>query len=354
MKRLFALILTLSLLLLTACGGTGDKTDSSGSGDASGSTGTSGDSGSTESEAPASVTKLRFNLVKSTSDPQYEWYGRFWDAVKEASGGEIEGEIFTGESLGVTADVLEQAAQGEPVVADCDLAYLANYVPDMAAVMSPYLIQEPDQILKLWDSEVFQDLCGQLEAKGLHLIALNYEGTRNLVTVKPVASRADVGPLKIRCASTTMWNSVVETLGGNPTNIPMSEVYQALSQGVVDGAEGVYNVIYSNKWYEVCKNITLTGHLVGYTAIAMSSEVYNSLSDGAREALDATAMEYMGEFLELSDGVQADFKAKLEAEGVVITEIDKAEFVEAANRVPEKFPDWSDGILEKLQGVLYN
>ena len=203
MKRLFALILTLSLLLLTACGGPGDKT---GSGDASGSTGTSGDSGSSESEAPASVTKLRFNLVKSTGDPQYEWYGRFWDAVKEASGGEIEGEIFTGESLGVTADVLEQAAQGEPVVADCDLAYLANYVPDMAAVMSPYLIQEPDQILKLWDSEVFQDLCGQLEAKGLHLIALNYEGTRNLVTVKPVASRADVGPLQIRCASTTMWN----------------------------------------------------------------------------------------------------------------------------------------------------
>lgn len=341
MKRLLALILAgMMTLTLAACGNTDTSADS-------------GDSGEGQSDA-AETTTLKFNLVKSTTDPQYEWYGRFWEDVKEATGGELEGEIYTGESLGVTADVLEQAAQGEPVVADCDLAYLANYVPDMGAIMSPYLIQEPDQILKLWGSEVFQDLCAQLEEKGLHLIALNYEGTRNLITMDPVTSRSDVAPMKIRCASTTMWNSVVETLGGNPTNIAMSEVYQALSQGVVDGAEGVYSVIYSNKWYEVCKNITLTEHLVGYTAIVMSSEVYNSLSEAARTGLDTEAMNYMEEFLELSGDVQDEYKAMLEEEGVVISEIDKTEFIEAASKVPENFPEWSDGIVEELQAVLYN
>lgn len=340
MKRWFAFILAAMMVLsLAACGDTEPAADEG------------GDSSQTE-EPAAATTTLKFNLVKSTTDPQYEWYGRFWDDVKEATGGEVEGEIYTGESLGVTADVLEQAAQGEPVVADCDLAYLANYVPDMAAIMSPYLIQEPDQILKLWDSEVFQNLCAQLEEKGLHLIALNYEGTRNLMTSEPVTSRSDVAPMKIRCASTTMWNSVVETLGGNPTNIAMSEVYQALSQGVVDGGEGVYNVIYSNKWYEVCKYITLTEHLVGYTAIAMSSEVYNSLSDEAKAGLDETAKAYMNEFLELSDGVQQEYREKLEAEGVVISEIDKTEFIEAAASVPDNFPEWTDGIVDELQAVL--
>lgn len=341
MKRFLALILAgMMTLTLVACGNTDTSTDS-------------GDSGESQGDATETTT-LKFNLVKSTTDPQYEWYGRFWEDVNEATSGEVEGEIYTGESLGVTADVLEQAAQGEPVVADCDLAYLANYVPDMAAIMSPYLIQEPDQILKLWDSEVFQNLCAQLEEKGLHLIALNYEGTRNLITTDPVTCRSDVAPMKIRCASTTMWNSVVETLGGNPTNIAMSEVYQALSQGVVDGAEGVYSVIYSNKWYEVCKNITLTEHLVGYTAVVMSSEIYNSLSEDAKAGLDATAMDYMKEFLELSGGVQDEYKAKLEEEGVVISEIDKTEFIEAASKVPENFPEWSDGIVEELQAVLDN
>lgn len=336
MKRLLATALSaLMILSLAACGSEN---------------GTPSENNAQEESVKA--TNLRFNLVKSTTDPQYEWYGRFWDDVAKNTNGAVTGEIYTGESLGVTADVLEQAAQGEPVVADCDLAYLANYVPDMAAIMSPYLIQKPEQILKLWDSEVFQNLCSQLEEKGLHLLALNYEGTRNLVTKKAVPTRADAKPLAIRCAATTMWNSVVETLGANPTNIPMSEVYQALSQGVVDGAEGVFSVIYSNKWYEVCKHITLTEHLVGYTAIVMSADVYNSLSEEAKSSLDSTCVDYMKEFLELSGDVQDDFRAKLEAEGVVISEIDKSEFIEAAKKVPANFPEWSDGIIDELNAVL--
>ena len=79
--------------------------------------------------------------------------------------------------------MIEQAALGERVVADCDLAWLANYVPDMAAIMSPYLIQKPEEIMAIWNSEVFEDMCTELEAQGLHLIALNW-GTRNLLTKK--------------------------------------------------------------------------------------------------------------------------------------------------------------------------
>ena len=148
--------------------------------------------------AAAEATTLKFNLVKSNTDPQYEWYGRFFDDLEAASNGEIVGEIYTTESLGPTADVIEQAALGERVVADCDLAWLANYVPDMAAIMSPYLIQKPEEIMAIWNSEVFQDMCTELEAQGLHLIALNYEGTRNLLTKKDITSRADVNGLKMR------------------------------------------------------------------------------------------------------------------------------------------------------------
>ena len=341
------LVLCLVCLMVLSFAACGDASNGSSDTDNSAASGNEEDAGTA-----VEPVNLKFNLVKSTNDPQYEWYGRFFSDVEEASNGEIVTEVYTLESLGSTADVLEQASQGEAVVVDCDVAYLANYVPDFAAIMSPYLIQAPEEGLVLWNSDVFKGMCAELEDAGLHLIALNYEGTRNLVTNTPITSREDISKLKIRCASTTMWNAVVETLGGNPTNISMSEVYQALSQGVADGAEGVYSVIYSNKWYETLKDITLTEHLIGFTAIAMSSEIYNSLSDDAREALDSVSYDYMEEFLELSGGVQEEYKQKLIDEGVTISEIDKTEFIEAAQDVPSLFPDWTDGVYEEIQAVL--
>lgn len=301
--------------------------------------------------AGESIT-LKYNLVKPNTDPQYEWFSRFWKDVEKESKGYIKGEVYVSESLGTTADVLEQASFGEPVVADCDLAYLANYVPDFAAMMAPYLLQTPEDNLVLWNSPVFREMCSELQDQGLHLVALCYEGTRNLFTKGPITSRSDVNGLKIRCATTTMWTAVAEMLGGNPTAIPQSETYQALSQGVADGCEGVFSVFWSQKWYESLKVITKTEHIIGHTAMVMSSEVYKSLPDDARQALDRVAVKYMEEFLALSGGVQQRFLDQLIANGVVVNEIDKTEFIEAAKLIPAKFPDWTPGIYEKLSAVL--
>lgn len=295
---------------------------------------------------------LKFNLVKSSSDPQYKWYGRFFSDLEKATNGAVKTQVYTSESLGTTADVLEQASMGEAVIADCDVAYLANYVPDFAMIMAPYLIQTPEEGFVVWNSDIFKDMCAKLEKSGLHLIALNYEGTRNLITKSLVSTRKDVSKLKIRCAATPMWNAVVGVLNGNATNIPMSETYQALSQGVADGCEGVYSVIYSQKWFERLKYITLTEHLIGFTAIAMSSKVYNSLPVDVRAAMDKVAYDYMEEFLRLSGGVQEEYRQKLVASGVTINKIDKTEFIKAAQDVPSRFSNWTPGTYQKLQQIL--
>lgn len=302
--------------------------------------------------AGAAPVNLKFNHVQTTTNFTYDIYQQFAEDLKEASNGEVTMEVYAASALGETPDIMEQAAMGENVIADCDLAYLGNYVKDFAALMSPYLIQNPEEVLILWNSDLFADLCAQLEQKGLHLIAMNYDGTRNLLTKTPINSRSDVSGLKIRCAPAAMWNRVVEVLGGNPTNIAQSELYQALSQGVADGAECPFFVFYTKKWHEVCKYITLTEHLHAYCTLVMSSDVYNSLSDEAKKAVNEVSLKYMNEFLEAADEQQLMYKRLLEEEGVIISEIDKTEFIEASKAIPEFFPEWTPGFYDSVVALL--
>ncbi|MGE4549602.1 MAG: hypothetical protein AB7C89_08650, partial [Intestinibacillus sp.] len=108
-KRFLALLLAAGMCVsLAACGGSG----ASGSG-----SGSSGDSGS-------KVT-LKFNFVKASTDPEYQWYDEYFKGISEASGGEIAYELYPSEALGGSADVLEMASLGQAVVQDCDFSYLA-------------------------------------------------------------------------------------------------------------------------------------------------------------------------------------------------------------------------------------
>ncbi len=298
------------------------------------------------------ATNLKFNFVKSSSDPEFKWYDEYFGEISEKSGGTITYDLYPSEAIGKTPDVLEMAAQGEPVVVDCDLSYLANYVPDFAAGMAPYLIQTPEQIEKFWKSDVGQRLCAQLEEKGLHLIDLHYFGTRNLIANTEVNSRDEIGKLKIRCAPTKGWNEVVRVLGGNATNTAWSEVYQALSQGVADGAESPYALLYSAKLYEPCKYIIKTEHLVASTAIVMSSEVYNNLPQQAKDALDSVGSAYPKKAIELALSVEQVYIDKLLAAGVKILDIDKTEFIKAAEDTPKQFPEWTPGIYEEIKAAL--
>ena len=298
------------------------------------------------------VVTLKFNFVKTSSDPEYGWYAKYFNDIYEATNHEVGYELYPSEALGGSADVLEMAANGEDVVQDCDFSYLATYVPDIAVAMSPYLIQEPEQIVKLWKSEVGQEWEKGLEEKGLHFLDIHYFGTRNLICNKEVHTRDDLKSLKIRCAATPMWNEVVRVLGGNATNTAWSETYQALSQGVADGAESPYGLLYSSKLYEPCKYIINTNHLVAATTVVMSQATFEKLSPEAQKALDEVATDFAVTQIDRVNKVTEEYKTKLEAEGVTFIDIDKTEFIEAAQDTPNYFPEWSEGLYERVQNAI--
>ena len=344
MKKFLALLLaTLMVLSMTACG---SKTESSSSSSSS----SSSEPAKEESKEPE-CTVIKFNFSKSNADATYAWWCGVFDEIYEKSGHTVKFEVYPSEALGSIPDTIESASKGEAVMADGDLAYLETYVPDLSVGMAPYLMQKPEDIQKFWESDVGERLFGQLEEKGLKCISMSYFGTRNTMTNKEVHSRADFGKLKIRCASAAMWNEVVRVLGGNATNTAWSEVYQAISQGVADGCESPLTALYSSKVQEVCKYCIMTEHCIASTILVMSNDVFNSLPQQAQDAINTVMHDYCDKAIENVNAATAEVREKMEAEGVTFIEVDKSEFIAAAQDTPKYF-NWTPGLYEEVQAAL--
>jgi len=328
-KKLISTGMTVILLvMMTACGQTSDA------------------SGRTD------VVTLKMNSVKTSSDPEYQWWESFLKEIEEKSNGTLKCEIYPSESIGTQANMIEATSRGAAILQDCDASWLSNYVADFSVFMAPYTIQKPEEIQQLWESEIGQDMCERLEEHGLKVVTIVYFGTRNLISNRPVETREDMKNLKIRCASTKMWNEVVRVLGGNATNTPWSETYQAISQGIADGAESPYSLLYSSKLYEQAKYITKTEHVVASTVIVMSKELFDSLPKEAQDAIEEVGHSYPDQAIENVQGVEQEYIDKLTAEGVMISEIDKTAFLEAAKDTKKQFPEWTEGLYEEVHKVL--
>lgn len=293
-------------------------------------------------------TLLRMNMVVSNQDAHFPLWQEFAKELETASKGTLKVEVYPTETLGKTVDMIQAISKGAPILQDSDPSHLSNYVPDYAVFMNPYLFKKPEDISKAWNSDLGRKMEGELNQKGLRIVTAVYFGSRHLISDKEVKSRADTKGMKIRNAPTKMWNEVSKTLGGNPTNTAWSEVYNALSQGVADGAEAPLSLLYSAKLYEAKKNVSLTGHLVATTTIVMSQKVYEGLPQDAKNALDTVGRAYPAKRAPQILEIEKEFRGKLEAAGVKFNDVDKKDFIEAAKDVSKAFPEWSPGLYDAM------
>jgi len=296
---------------------------------------------------------FRLNMSKNSQDPQYPLVMKFAEDVQKLTNGHIRVQVYPGEGLGRAVDVIEMASRGELVFADSDFNYMGSFAPDMSVLQSPYVLQDITDVVNVLKTPEYREMHERLRARGLHVLAANYEGPRILWTNRRITTRSDVAGLRLRAAPAPMWNAISEVLGGNPTNIPISETYSALQQGVVDGAEMSPPIAHSWKWHEVAKFATRTDHVMGITLLVMSSKVYNELAPDVRAGLDQAAENLMQEYLRLSDKLNEETFQMLRREGVTISDIDKADFIAAAQQIiPSRFPDWTPGIVSRLRASL--
>lgn len=273
--------------------------------------------------------------------------------IKERSNGSVEIQVYAGGQLPIGKDSMEQVANGANWISVDGLNFIGDYVPDFNAINGPMLYKNFDEYLAMTQSDLVKNLKAEAAKQEIKVLSLDYLfGFRSMLTDKEVRTPADLEGVKVRVPNSQLYMYTLEAMGANPTPLPFTEVYSGIQQGVVDGLEGSLMTIYGTKIYEVRKNVSLTNHLLGVSAVCISKPVWEGLSENQRtiiqEEFDAGA-RYNNE---VTVTLEKEYKVKLEELGVKFNEVDLESFNVETAKVFSKFPKWTPGIYGEIEKEL--
>ncbi len=272
--------------------------------------------------------------------------------VDERSHGKVKLELYPSSQLGSKLEVIEQGTMGANVCMLADPGFLGEYVPDFTILSGPYFA-DWDKLFKLIHTDWFKGLEARLYEKGLVGLSYNWMlGSRNLVANKPVLKPEDFKGLKIRVPSAKIQIEAFKAMGATPTPMPLSEVYTALSQGVIDGAENPTNVLYGQKHFEAAPNLMLIESVNMINCWMVGRAFVEKLPPDVVQLLKETCDE-AGEYSKkLVPELDAKAARLIEEAGAKVFTVDKELFREAARPTYDKFPEWTPNLYNDLQKLM--
>jgi len=245
------------------------------------------------------------------------------------SGGKMAIDIYPSGQLGNERELIELLQIGSLAMTKVSASPLEGFVPAMKVFNIPYLFDSSEQFLRVLDSDIGKELLHAPEVVRLRGLGYYDAGARSFyTTTRPVQQPADLGGLKIRVQESQTAMQMVSALGGAPTPIAWGELYTALQQGVVDGAENNPPSFFLSRHYEIAKYYTLDEHSSVPDILLISEYVWDSLDAEQRQWLQM-AVEDSVQYQRVQ--WQKDTQAALDAvaaAGVTLIYPDKAKFVD--------------------------
>jgi tripartite ATP-independent transporter DctP family solute receptor len=302
-------------------------------------------------QAPINI-RLAHSL--STTEPAHLAALFFAKNVAERTNNRVKIEVFPGEQLGSGKDVNEMIRAGANVMNITDPGYIADFVPDAGILNGPYIVQRHEEFTRLLASEWFADLDRRIQQAGFRLLMMGgFFGNRHMIADKPIRTPADIAGLTVRVPPNTMWIETFKAMGARPTTVQWSEVYNALSQGVVAAAEAPYGSLWGARLHEVKKVISLTAHFKAITTWPINNGYFNRLPREVQTVLLEEGAKGGAEQTRLTNAMEADFAARFKAAGVTIVEdIDIAGFQKATVPTYSAFPRWTPGLHATVSRIL--
>jgi tripartite ATP-independent transporter DctP family solute receptor len=207
-------------------------------------------------------TKLKWAHVYETSEPYHKWSVWAGEEFKKRTNGKFEISVFPASSLGKESEINQGLQLGTVDIILTGASFASNSYPRLAVSYYPFTFRDADHVIKYGKSDVFKELTeGYKKATGNTVTALTYYGARHATSNKLFKNCDEMKGLKMRVPDSPAYTALPRACGANPTPIAFAEVYLALQNGTVDAQENPLPTIEAKKFYEVQKNIILTGHI---------------------------------------------------------------------------------------------
>ncbi|MCE7029608.1 TRAP transporter substrate-binding protein [Jiella avicenniae] len=305
----------------------------------------------TASAAQAEGPTLKLGHVGDPGSLYEATAGKFAECVNAT--GKATVENYGSSQLGSDEEMLQKLKLGQ-ISFSIPSSIMSSVSPTFGVFEMPYLIKSRDHMKKVRD-DMRSTFVDAADAKGYHILGFWENGFRNITNnVRPITVPADLDGIKLRTPKGTWRVKMFQSYGANPTPMSFSEVFTALKTGVIDGQENPLAQIYSGKFQEVQKYLSMTGHVYSPAYLATSTRNWESWDEEVQTAVQDCATQASDFAYETSAQMDDDLIEKIKEAGVEVNEADKDAFIQASKSIYEQFGQEVEGgqkLIDDIQAL---
>lgn len=308
--------------------------------------------------AKSDVTVLKLGHGLDPSHPVHQAMVYMGERVQEKSGGQMRIDIYPSEQLGTERQCLELLQIGALDMTKVSSSVMEGFSNLYKVFGLPYVFRNDAHRFDVLEGEIGREILHSSSDVWLRGLTYFDAGSRSFYTVdQPIRKPEDLKGLKIRVQQSPAAMALVNQLSGSPTPISFGELYTALQQGVVDGAENNPPSFHLTRHYELCNYYSLDQHTSPPDVLLMSTHRWEQLDEQQRQWLQEAADEAAQYQKKLWEKASQEAMQTVKEAGVEIIRPDKSAFVEAVQplyeRVERQQPEVYE-VYERIRAVQDN
>jgi tripartite ATP-independent transporter DctP family solute receptor len=285
----------------------------------------------------AAQTEIKFGHVGEPGSLFAASAEEFAKRANAKLGGKAKVVVYGSSQLGGDKELLQKLKLGT-----VDIALPSTVMSSEADLFGvfemPYLVKDREHMKRIEKDVFWKTLAPAAEKRGLKILAVWENGYRHITNSKrPINTPADLQGIKLRVPEGKWRVKMFQTYGANPSPMKFSEVFTALQTGVMDGQENPFTQIYSAKFQEVQKFLSLTGHVYTPAYATVGVKKWASLPADVRKILEQAAKDTQSFVYSKAAKDDEELLAKIKSAGVQVNTPDKNAFINASKPVYAEF-----------------